>query len=115
MRKDKKMEDCHYFNIDFKGITSDINGKLYSTCYDKIEINFNNGFDEFELCDQEYIEDSNIFLGSKKRFIDLKIGDAISIRNNAVIITDIDCETITHFNKECERIEMEDMEWLESQ
>lgn len=112
---EKAMEDCHYFYIHFTSITSDITGKLFSTCYDDIRINFNNGFEDFELCGQEYIEDSDVFLGSKKRFIDLKVGDAISIRNNPVIITDIDYETITDFNEECERMEMEDMEWFESQ
>ena len=43
---------------------------------------------------------------------DLKVGDAISIRNNPVIITDIDYETITYSNEEYERIEMEDMEYF---
>ena len=113
--KDKKMENCHYFYINFKSIMGNIKGKLFSTCYDDIRIDFQNGFEDFELCSQEYIADSNVFLGKKTRFIDLKTGDAISIRNNAVIITDIDYETITDFNEECERFEMEDIEWLESQ
>lgn len=109
---DKKMEDCHFFRIGFKAIMGDVKGELFSTCEDNIMIDFANGFNEFELCSTEYIDNSDVFLGNKKRFIDLKKGDAIAICEVPVIIVDIDFETCTDFNEACERIEMEDLRFF---
>ena len=106
---DKKMEDCNYFTIDFKSITNATQGRLFSTCDGTINIDFNNDFEMFEISEIDFISNDDVFLGNKNRFIDLEIGDCISVRNNAVIITDINYETIEEFNDFCSRKEQEEM------
>ena len=102
------MKGCYYFTAKFKAVKSKTIGRLYSTSNEEICCDIEE-FQDLHICDTDMITSEDVFLGSKKRFLDLKVGDYIVILSIPVIITDIDIESIEDFNDSCERMEMEDM------
>ena len=103
----KYMENCSYFIITFESILN-TNGKLYSTCDNDICCDIRE-FEGLHICNDDDITSEDIFLGNKKRFIDLKVGDCICILEIPVVIKEIDIETIEDYNDFWEQSELEEI------
>ena len=100
------ISDIHFFCVDFKTVRDHIKGELFVSSDDN-NVDIKIGGFLLTLCSKDEFSD---VCGS---IHDFDVGKILKIDDVIVEITDVCLETIDEFNRECERIEMEDMMFFE--
>lgn len=105
------MKNCFSFRFKFETIKEKIKGELYSSsACSYIFCDIGELTDLIICTDYDHIEFEEIFLGSKKSFEDIKVGDVIGINNTAAKITEIvEYTSIKEMNDFYDRIEQEEL------